>query len=188
MTKKLRIHDSFWLLIALILLLDDGQIFLAFLIASVVHELGHFLMVKRYGGTVTCFHLSALGGLMQYWLPGVSRHSERWIALAGPCSGLLLWQIAAYFHFPLTAGASLLLSAFNLLPIAPLDGGLALESVFPPGHWLPRMIRLFSIGLLLMAGIYSGVHRYGWGLALAAICLLAQQGMALQSPKIWSKI
>lgn len=188
MKAKICIQDSFWLLIAGGFLLDSSQVSLAFLVASIVHELGHFFMVKRYGGTVVQFHLSALGGLMQYWIPCISRHSERWIAFAGPLSGLLLWQVAAHLHCSLLAGASLLLSVFNLLPIAPLDGGRILESFFLPGHWLPQLVRLISTCLLLMMGIHSGIHQQGWGLGLTAFCLLTQQYITLQSPQIRSKI
>ena len=188
MKEKLRIHDSFWFLISGIFLLDADRVFLALLVASIVHELGHFLMVKRYGGTIIRFHLSALGGLIQYWLPKASRYSELWIALSGPLAGLLLWQVAVHLHYPLLAGASLLLSIFNLFPAAPLAGGRALESCFIPGHWLPKTVRSISICVLLLAGVYSGISQRGWSLGLIAVCLLAQQYMALQSTKIRSKI
>lgn len=188
MNEKLQIHDSFWLLLAVILLIDTDMVFPAFLFCAAVHELGHFVMIRLFHGSVNRFHLSAAGGMMQYQLPRLSRHADLCIALGGPVFGLLLAYGASIAHAPLIAGASLLLSVFNLLPIPPLDGGRALESLFFPGHAFPKAIAYFFAVLVLFGGISLGIAHNGWGLAVMGLLLVFEQQIGLQSVHIQGKI
>lgn len=188
MIEKVRIHDSFWLLIAVVFLLDPNYTFLYFLLAAAVHELGHFSMIALYRGTVTQFDISAAGGFMQYHLPKLSAASDIWIALGGPAAGFLLWLIAGFFHWELLSGASLLLSVFNLLPIAPLDGGKAIESLFPPGHLIPQVLAILFSFVILLFGIYVGFRHNGWGLCFVGLLLMLEHRIDLQSIYSQSKI
>ena len=96
-----------WLLLAIIILLDPNGIFLYFLAAAAIHELGHWSVIRLCRGTVTRFEISAAGGAMQYHLPRLSVRSEVLIALGGPFFGLALWLAAGLLHHELLAGASL---------------------------------------------------------------------------------
>lgn len=188
MSEKLQIHDSFWLLLATILLIDTEMVFPAFLFCAAVHELGHFIMIHLFKGTIQCFHISAAGGMMQYQLPRLSHQADLCIALGGPLFGLLLAYGASLAHTQLIAGASLLLSVFNLLPIPPLDGGRALESLFFPGHAFPKAIAYFFAVLVFFGGIYLGIAHNGWGLAVMGLVLVFEQQIGLQSAYIQGKI
>ena len=111
-------------------------IFVVFL-SVLVHELGHALVGRAYGGHPE-IHLQAFGGVTfpQFQrAPGPGRQFI--LSLAGPVFGLLLGGAAwALVHFfPPAAGSptdwtmrqfmsvSVLWAFFNLLPILPLDGG-----------------------------------------------------------------
>lgn len=188
MIAKIHVKDSFLLLLAVVLLLDPDGIFLYFLAAAAVHELGHWIMIRLCHGTVTRFEISAAGGAMQYHLPRLSIWSEVSIALGGPFFGLVLWLIAGLLHYELLAGASLVLSIFNLLPIPPLDGGRALDCLFPPGHPLPQALAAFFSALILFLGIYAGICHNGWGLCLIGILLTLERQTGLHSLRIQGKI
>lgn len=188
MTSKIRVKDSFWLLLAIIILLDPNGIFLYFLAAAAVHELGHWIVIRLCRGTVTRFEISAAGGAMQYHLPHLSVRSEVLIALGGPLFGLILWLAAGLSHHELLAGASLVLSIFNLLPIPPLDGGRALDCLFAPGHPLPQALAAFFSALILFLGIYAGICHNGWGLCLIGLLLTLERQTGLHSLRIQGKI
>src|SRR5262249_52766149 len=114
------------------------------LISVMVHELGHALMVKRYG-IEPQITLYALGGLTRFQpSPTLRRRDHVLISLAGPFAGFLLGGlvIAAVRLWPRYFEDLSLLGAFalwrllvvnfawgvvNLLPVLPFDGGHVLE-------------------------------------------------------------
>lgn len=183
-----QVKDSFWLLMAVIMLLDPNGMFIYFLIAAAVHELGHWIVIRLCRGKVTRLEISAAGGAMQYHLPKLSIWADVCIALGGPFLGLILWMIAGVTHHELLAGASLLLSIFNLLPIPPLDGGRAIECIFLPGHPFPQALSIFFAALILFLGIYAGIYHNGWGLCLIGILLMLERQTGLHSLRIQGKI
>lgn len=101
-----------------------------FLAAALLHELGHGAAMAAFGAAPSAITLSALGCRM---VPGktLSYPQGAAVSLAGPGMNLL----CAAGAFALGAGdspffaASLALGLLHSLPIAPLDGGLALHSL-----------------------------------------------------------
>ena len=91
-----------------------------------------------------------------------------WVALAGPAANLgmgLLWMAMffvmdaanieeAYFYEVARAGVkiNLVLFAFNLFPLPPLDGGRIMTSVLPM-RWAFRFARLEPYGFFIMIGL-----------------------------------
>lgn len=156
--------------------------FLAALIASLsLHELGHHLFLHRYGVAIReislgygpalfrtgsfvlrlapiCAHVAPSP---QDWQQLTNR--QRAFALAGgPAASLLVavafalaWLLSGHVLFRIFAEGNLLLAAFNLLPLKPLDGwGLvecALES---------QGLRLSELQQRIAAGVGGGVI---WG-------------------------
>jgi len=107
-----------------------------------VHELGHAWMGRRYGVHTESITLWILGGIAS--LSAIPREWNRefWIAVAGPgtsvlfagvCYGLVLALPAstpvATFVFGWLVVTNLLLTAFNLLPAFPMDGGRVLRAL-----------------------------------------------------------
>jgi Zn-dependent protease len=91
-----------------------------------------------------------------------------WVALAGPAANLmmgLLWMALffvmdaanieeTYFYEVARAGVkiNLVLFAFNLFPLPPLDGGRVMTSVLPM-RWAFRFARLEPYGFFIMIGL-----------------------------------
>jgi len=159
----------------------------AVLTPVIVHELGHIVTLRLYGLRIRRFSADLRGLCMEYG--GLCTPLAHVVsALAGPAAGLAYAFAASYFGrrsgnevLTLSAGVSLLLSLFNLLPVLPLDGGrifaLAAEELFGgrKGDRLTKTVGLVLSTMLLMVGTWLMWKGKGTALALAAIWLLAAQ-------------
>lgn len=112
------------------------------LFASVLlHELGHSVVAKRFGVSVTRIVLFVFGGVSEMATESPDAVSDFWIALAGPIVSFLLafvcWEVR-----PLVVGApavlaitkylailNFVLGVFNLVPGFPLDGGRVFRAI-----------------------------------------------------------
>ena len=94
---------------------------LTVLSAALVHECGHWLALRRFGARVRAVRLGVCGAVIE--------SDCALCVLAGPGANLMAAILcrAAGNPWPAFAGANLILCAFNLLPVRPLDGGRALE-------------------------------------------------------------
>ena len=110
---------GFWLVLGLMVLLFPLPVLLGVVLAALVHELGHILAVLVTGGRVLSIRLRAWGARIETAPMGPGRAAL--CALAGPGAGAL--TILAWRQFPELALAGLVQTAFNLLPVYPLDGG-----------------------------------------------------------------
>ena len=91
-----------------------------------MHEAGHAAVLALSGGRLRRLTLTACGAVMQAALPA-DRYARAAVSLAGPLAGFLLTLAAHSLGAYRLAGASALLSLFNLIPLPPLDGGMALR-------------------------------------------------------------
>lgn len=172
--RRVRISPSFYLLVAAVWLVEP-DLLLPTLFAAAVHELGHVLALLAVGGRAEGFTLTALGGDMRL-AAGLSYARELPVALAGPVSSLALaWGLAAGGCF-LTAGISLALGLFNLLPVGPLDGGRAVCCLC--GLCLPPLRAERVEGIVSAAAL-------GALLALGGICLEKNFGPGLLCMALW---
>ncbi|MDO4175194.1 MAG: hypothetical protein Q4D42_10570 [Eubacteriales bacterium] len=99
-----------------------------FLCAAMIHELGHALAIYLCGGRLDGIQLCITGAVLKQG-KCLGYGAECLIALAGPAAGLGAAWICTAVGFPMLAGANLLLSLFNSLPLLPLDGGCAIQSL-----------------------------------------------------------
>lgn len=122
---RIEIETGFWLILALMLLLFPFRFLVGVLLAALIHELGHLLALGLTGGRIQTIRLRA-GGARIEAVP-LEPGRAAFCALAGPAAGSL--TVFAWHWFPELALAGLVQTAFNLIPICPLDGGVAVRNI-----------------------------------------------------------
>lgn len=164
-------------------------------VSVLIHEFGHAFAAKSQGtqeGPI--ISLEGMAGFTRYRLQSPpSRGQSIFISFAGPLAGIILGLIsfgvsqsgiveATSFNqtlFRISYFTTFVWSAFNLLPIVPLDGGHIMTEVLP-GSSLVRRRRaaMVSIGVAIVVG---GLLYLQWRLLFAPIIL---GGMAYQNFQI----
>ena len=170
---------DFLLLMAWLNYLDTQGLVPMAMAACALHELGHFLTLRRLGGRVRLIRLTAAGAEMVlsrplgYWQEGLT-------ALAGPGVNLLLALLfCAWPGGTVFAGLNLVLACFNMLPAGRLDGGRALYCTLAllagPGTADRAGICLDCLCTAgtLAAGLFLALVRGNITLLLVAFWLLA---------------
>jgi len=173
---------GFWLLAVWFAAVNGLPLLGVILGAAVIHEAGHWLALRASGAEVLGLRIGILGAVMETDCYRLSYGRELAAVLAGPAANLLsAWLLTRFAAGQeVAAGAHLVLGAFNLLPIRPLDGGCALYLL---GAWLlgpdwgERIVRCIGIAaaLCLMAMLGFLMWRTGGSLWLVP----AMGGIAL---------
>ena len=175
-SAAVRVSASFWLLVLLAVIVSPSMAVAAVLTAAALHELGHLAAMRHYGVSVRRFRLTALGAELD--APSLARLSygrELAVTLAGVAVNLLcavllvLLGLRTWREWPFVfAGAHLVLAAFNLLPVVPLDGARALCLILSfflgptAGERVTAAVSiacslaLCALGLRLSLGLQSG--------------------------------
>ena len=151
------IKTEYFIILALALLIIPFWWIMAWIIASVFHELCHYAALRLSGCRIFRIKVGLNGTVMDTDLSGNSR--EIMCALAGPIGGLLLLFIGRWF--PRVAICGLFQSTYNLIPIYPLDGGRAVHSVLnklfsesTAGH-IERWLETGILVLFVLLGLYA---------------------------------
>jgi Zn-dependent protease len=129
-----------------------------------IHELGHYLMMKRYNyENLSMVFIPFLGAMVQGKKTEKYSQKERAnVILAGPVPGILigvaLLFIGLYFNLQYVSFIGVLfalINALNLLPIDPLDGGQLLYLLFFDRKDALRLYFLFGSSLFIIGmGVY----------------------------------
>jgi stage IV sporulation protein FB len=120
----------------------------ALLIVIIIHESGHFLMMKIFNySNVKIFIVPLLGAFTSGKKQTVSQWQLCLIILAGPIPGLLIGTLLYYFNrelqhdtLKMMANAFLIINLLNLLPFYPLDGGRLIETLFFKQNHIIRLV------------------------------------------------
>ncbi|NBH78160.1 hypothetical protein D3Z52_08230 [Clostridiaceae bacterium] len=163
----LEVSDSALVMLALLFFFDSEGLLLPFLAAAALHELGHLLALRLTGGTLRRLCLTAAGGRMDCILPD-GRLACCAVHFAGPAANLAAAALFRTLGFPLFAGANFVLSAFNLLPICPMDGYACLEAIAGGAARRARAALSLCFAILLCAA-GSCIFCAGYGVSLAVI-------------------
>lgn len=127
--SALTCSKGFLLILAALIYLDGAKFVFQFLLASALHEAGHWLAIRCMGGRVCALRLSAVGAEMELdQRRALSYGRETAAALAGPAMNLLAAGCAIWREWYLFAGINLCLGVLNLIPASPLDGERALTN------------------------------------------------------------
>ncbi|MBR3570039.1 MAG: hypothetical protein IKN96_04455 [Oscillibacter sp.] len=181
---RVRVNGSpgFYALLVWFAAVNGLRPLLTVLSAALVHECGHWLALRRFGARVRRVRLGVCGAVIESDCARLSYGREVLCVLAGPGANLLAAALcrAAGNPYPAFAGANLILCAFNLLPVRPLDGGRALELLLAwaagpaAGEYAARWVGA-SGALALACGLAYVMRESGGSLWLlpAAVGLLA---------------
>ncbi len=129
----------------------------------IVHEMGHFSFMKIYNySNLSLRFIPFLGAYVSGNKTPMSQREQTNILFAGPVPGILLGALLyllAQQQQNLTilylAKIFIIINGFNLLPIAPLDGGKLLQNLFFTSHeQLQNIFSLVSIIMLTSLCIY----------------------------------
>jgi len=108
-----------------------------FTLLILIHELGHFVDIKRRGlpAEMPVF-LPGLGAYVSWQAMGVTLETRAAVSLAGPLAGWLasfacvfIWWHTGDLLYAALARASAMLNVLNLIPVAILDGGQAISAL-----------------------------------------------------------
>jgi Zn-dependent protease len=150
---------------------------LVIFVSILVHELGHAVVSRAFGLQVHGIFMHGFGGHVTH-APGTTRQ-RLMISLAGPAAGFLLAGVCLGVFLisrnPLTSEImsyglfiNLVWSAFNLLPIFPMDGGHAMLSGLSLITSARRaQLLTFGVGVPLAAGLAI----VGWQLGFIFVTL-----------------
>ena len=126
---RVQVTGGFVLLTVWFVLANGWKPLVTVLGAAALHELGHWITLRILGAKAAALRLSVLGAAMEVDSGRLSYGGELAAVLAGPAANLLAALILTALgggRWPAAVGANLVLCAFNLLPVRPLDGGRAL--------------------------------------------------------------
>ena len=159
-----------------------------------IHELGHFLMMKRFGyKAVNMTFVPFVGAYVSGTATDLSRKNKIYVLLAGPLPGIVIGCVLLYCAYHLQdplyqkiAMPFLLLNLFNLLPIIPLDGGQFFQTLFFSGS---RYIQLAFLYVSLVLILFGSLQFRGmWPLLFVAVLLLFRITSAHRNIRIQKKL
>jgi len=160
---KLKFLLSFASFIGLYWALYGPKFGIGFAFLILIHELGHFIDVKRRGlpAEMPVF-LPGFGAYVRWQAIGVSLETRAAVSLAGPLAGLLaamaclgVWTQTNDPVWAALARASAWLNVLNLVPVWVLDGGSAANALS-----LEQRLVLAVVALSLAAFLGQGVFYF----------------------------
>ena len=140
---------------------------IGFAVLILVHEMGHYIDIKRRGLPAEMpMFLPGFGAYVKWAAMGVSLETQAAVSLAGPLAGLigaavcaLLWWQTRDGLWAALASSSAILNALNLTPVWVLDGSKAIAALDKTGRFAILMAALIlcfaldeKIFLLVAAG------------------------------------
>lgn len=171
---QFQIHPLFWGIIVLSVWTGHFVEITTLFVLVMLHEMGHVTAAWSYGWTIRKIELLPFGGVAVIDEWGNARAKEEIVvSLAGPFQHI--WMILLSYVFYVTGWwsqewtlyfmkSNLVIAAFNMLPIYPLDGGRILQSML--SYWLPyrRCINLmycislfFAVTLMILSFVIPGI-------------------------------
>lgn len=196
MTKPLSLSSGIFLLLAVLYFFGGLEFLLGFIFAVAAHEMGHIFAIKLCGGSIRAVYVKINGAAIEcYGLNGIL--SELLSIIAGPAAGLLFAYITSllgnhYLNKLLlsTAGISLILSVYNLLPILPLDGGRILKVLLSCclreniSRQIMALMGMIISMFLILTGVINIRNNYGLALLIAGIWTLTAQTGIVKNKRV----
>lgn len=133
---------------------------IGFAVLILVHEMGHYVDIRRRGlpAEMPVF-LPGLGAYVRWTALGVTRQTRAAVSLAGPFAGFLgaavcamVWYRTHYGLWAALARTSAGLNVLNLIPVWVLDGGQAAAALSKAERFV-----LLAVSLLLWLYVGEGI-------------------------------
>ena len=175
---RIKIRTEFYIILSSACFLLDYRWVLGWIIAAAVHELFHCLALILCRQEICSIEIGMWGA--EIMTDAMSARKEVICALAGPVGGLLCLLCSKIF--PRLAVCAFVQSAFNLLPVYPLDGGRALrcflELIAPKRYSaLARIIEgIISAGMMIAAAYFTFFLRLGYLPVTIAAAIVFRNG------------
>lgn len=135
----------------------------AILLVIIIHEMGHFLAMKRFNySNVKIFIVPLLGAFTSGKKQQVSQWQLVLIILAGPLPGILIGCFLFLYNkdlhndtLTMLSNSFLVINLLNCLPFYPLDGGRLVETLFFKENYVIRLVfGIISIIALLFLCLF----------------------------------
>lgn len=160
--KKFYIHPITLIIWVWLFVVMGVMSAVSYILAIVIHEMGHFVVAKKLGYKLSKFSISPYGVALNLQEQNLDYRDEIWIALAGPLVNLItaflvlgIWWIfpAAYVFTESFVVVSVVIALFNLLPAYPLDGGRVFVGV-ASCLFSGKMAKKITIGFNIVLGLF----------------------------------
>jgi Zn-dependent protease len=153
----------------------DILITVCVMVTFTIHELGHFLMQKKYSfKNISMSFYGPLGAAVSGESQNKSASGNFWMYLMGPLPGIIIsfivFLLLDFFYqkipdsistnFFIFAAVSLYINAFNLFPASFLDGGRIFSicfDKFPRFSWIMNIVMSVSLLVYLSVEIYHSI-------------------------------
>jgi membrane-associated protease RseP (regulator of RpoE activity) len=175
---RIRIAPTVGAILLAMLVFDRDGVLLFTLVAAFLHELGHIFAARMLKIPLRALHFGLIGARLEIASPMLSFGEEWLLAAAGPAVSLLssalaapLWGLTPYAR--VFSCASLVLGLLNLLPIRTFDGGRMTECLLHAllgERWVERVMRLLSLGFLLLLWLVAVYFLLRAGDGLSLLC------------------
>ena len=190
------IHFAFWLTAGIIGFINSFSLFgtliwIGIIFVSIfVHEMGHALTAKAFGQKPR-IEFIAFGGLTYPEGPKLKRWKEFIVVLDGPLFGFGLFLLATvllqfipkesvlFGVVKITQIVNLFWTAFNLIPVFPLDGGQLLRIVFEGIFGQKGFRYTLIVGMIFGFGAATAAFIIGFFLIGAFFLLFAFQSFEI---------
>ncbi len=193
---KIFLSGGFVLMLSALYVILSPEFLLIIIAAVLIHEAGHLAAIALLGGNPREVRLECTGVLIIYEGGDMSYASELAAAAAGSFASLLLAIFSAFmgkafgeFWYTLS-GFSLVLCAFNLLPVSALDGGRMLFVILAHCRDLDAAERVclaascvFSLAIMII-GVWV-LKESGWNFTLLICGVWLFWSSAIVKRPVW---
>jgi stage IV sporulation protein FB len=130
---------------------DQINFIIALVLVILIHELGHFLFMKKFNyQNVKMMFVPLLGAFVSGKKEVYSQKESLWVIAGGPFPGIILGVFSFIFGMHYNSGFLIdlsflffVLNLMNLLPLDPLDGGQFIKILNPNSS--ERFLMIFAL-------------------------------------------
>lgn len=182
----IKISPQVYVIAAIMLLAIPFSWLFGWLLAVLIHELSHCLMLRICGINILSVHIGIDGVRLQ--TGNLSDLQTILCSLAGPAGGLFPLMLADIL--PQAAVCSVVLSIYNLLPVFPLDGGRALRgfaNILLPPHYAQYVCSWVETITFLAIIITGFLMTFWWKMGILPLGASVLIAIRMQKIKISCK-